>query len=106
MTSGRGVSHSVSSFASLAENRLANHWPPPLAPYRLWEVLLSRVRLYDPMNCSPPGYSPWTSSSVHGILRARILEWVAMPFSRGSSLPRDGTCISCISCIGRGILYH
>ena len=38
--------------------------------------------LYDPMNCSPPG------SSVHGILQARILEWVAMPFSRGSSCPR------------------
>ena len=37
------------------------------------------------MDCSPPG------SSVHGILQARILEWVAFPFSRGSSQPRDGT---------------
>ena len=37
------------------------------------------------MDCSPPG------SSVHGILQARILEWVAMPFSRESSRPRDGT---------------
>ena len=37
----------------------------------------------DPMYYSPPG------SSVHGILQARILEWVAMPSSRGSSLPRD-----------------
>jgi len=36
-----------------------------------------------PMNCSPPG------SSVHGILQARILEWVAVSFSRGSSHPRD-----------------
>ena len=36
----------------------------------------------DPMDCSPPG------SSVHGILQARILEWVAFPFSKGSSLPR------------------
>jgi len=35
--------------------------------------------LWDPMDCSPPG------SSVHGILQARILEWVAIPFSRGSS---------------------
>ena len=35
----------------------------------------------DPMDCSPPG------SSVHGILQARILEWVAIPFSRGSSHP-------------------
>ena len=38
--------------------------------------------LCDPMNCSPPG------SSVHGILQARILEWVVIPFSRGSSWPR------------------
>ena len=39
--------------------------------------------LCNPMDCSPPG------SSVHGILQARILEWVAMPSSRGSSQPRD-----------------
>ena len=37
------------------------------------------------MDCGPPG------SSVHGILQARILEWVGMPFSRGSSRPRDQT---------------
>ena len=42
-----------------------------------------------PLNCSPPG------SSVHGILQARILEWVAMPSSRGSSWLRDQTHISC-----------
>ena len=47
------------------------------------------------------GASP--DSSVHGILQARILEWVAISFSRGSSQPRDGPCISCIS---RQILYH
>ena len=47
----------------------------------------------DPMNCSPPG------SSVCGILQSRILEWVAMPSSRGSSPPRDQTHVSCISCI-------
>ena len=41
--------------------------------------------------------------SVLGILQARILEWVAISFSRGSSWPRDRTCVSCI---GRGILYH
>ena len=45
----------------------------------------------DPMDCSPPG------SSVHGILQARILEWVAMPSSRGSSQPRDQTHVSCIA---------
>ena len=37
---------------------------------------------FNPMNCSPPGFS------VHGISQARILEWVAMPSSRGSSQPR------------------
>ena len=39
--------------------------------------------LCDPVDCSPPG------SSIHGILQARIPEWVAIPFSRGSSQPRD-----------------
>ena len=43
---------------------------------------LTHVRLCDPMDYSPPG------SSVHGILQARILEWVAIPFSRESSQPR------------------
>ena len=47
--------------------------------------------LCDLMDRSPP------HSSVHGILRARILEWVAMPSSRGSSQPRDWTHISCSS---------
>ena len=46
--------------------------------------------LCDPMDCSPPG------SSVRGILQARILEWVAMPFSRGSSQPRDQIYVSCL----------
>ena len=43
----------------------------------------------DLMDCNPPG------SSVHGILQARILEWVAIPFSGGSSWPRDQTQVSC-----------
>ena len=47
------------------------------------EVAQSCLTLCDPMDCSPPG------SSVHGILQARILEWVAISFSRGSSQPRD-----------------
>ena len=46
---------------------------------------------WDPMNCSPPG------SIVHGILQARILEWVAIPFSRGSSQPKDWTQVLCIA---------
>ena len=48
------------------------------------------VLICNPMDCSPPG------SSVHGILQARIPEWVAIPFPRGSSQPRDRTQASCI----------
>ena len=51
----------------------------------------SRWTLCDPMDCSPPG------SPVHGILQARLLEWVAFPFSRGSSQFRDGTQVSRIA---------
>ena len=61
--------------------------------------LLSHVWLCDPMDCSPP------SSSVHGVLQVRILEWVAISCSRGSSWPRDGTGVSCVSCIVMRILY-
>ena len=57
--------------------------------------------LGEPMTlCSSLG------SSVPGILQARILEWVAIPFSRESSGPRDQTHVSHVSCIGRWILYH
>ena len=56
--------------------------------------------LCDPMDYSLPG------SSVHGILQARKLEWVAMPSSKRSSQPRDRTSISYISCIGRQVLDH
>ena len=52
--------------------------------------------LCKPMDRSPPG------SSVHGILRARILEWVAMLSSRDFSQPRDQTYISCVSCLAEG----
>ena len=64
------------------------------------KLLQSCSTLCDPMDCSPPGFS------VHGILQARILEWVAMLSSRGSSWPRDQTCISFVSCTGRQVLYH
>ena len=49
------------------------------------KLLQSHLILCDPSDCSPPG------SFVHGILQARILEWVAISSSRGSSRPRDGT---------------
>ena len=51
----------------------------------------SRPTLRHPMDCSPPG------SSIHGILQARILQSVAISFSRGSSWPRDGTQVSCLA---------
>ena len=54
-------------------------------------VMQSCPTLCDPMDCSP------LSSSVHGILQARVLEWIAIPFSRWSSLPRDRTQVSCVS---------
>ena len=65
-----------------------------------WTVVvqsLSHVRLFAPHGLySPPG------SSIHGTLQARILEWVAIAFSRGSSQPRHGTWVSCI---GGKVLY-
>ena len=52
--------------------------------------LQSCLTLCDPMDCSPPG------SSVHGILQKRILEWVTIYFSRGSSLPSNWTHVSSV----------
>ena len=60
-----------------------------------WKVKMlfahSCLTLCDPVDCSPPG------SPVHGIFQARILEWVAISFSRGTSQPRDWTRVSCIA---------
>ena len=53
--------------------------------------LQSCPTLCDPMDCSPPG------SSVHGIFQARILKWVSIPFTKGSSQPRDQTDVSSIA---------
>ena len=58
---------------------------------RACSVTQACLTLCDPMDCSPPG------SSVHGIFQARILEWVAISSSRGSSRPRDRTQISYVS---------
>ena len=63
------------------------------------EVIQSCLTLCDSMACSPPDFS------VHGILKAGILEWVAIPSSRASSPPRDGTHVCYISSFGRRILY-
>ena len=63
-------------------------------------VTQSCTTLWDPMDCSLP------SSSVHGIFHTRTLEWVAISLFRGSSRPRDWTCIFWVSCTDREILYH
>ena len=61
--------------------------------------LQSCPTLCDPMDHSSPG------SSVPGIHQARILEWVATSCSRGSSQPRNQTCISYVSCVDMQVLY-
>ena len=55
----------------------------------------SCVTLWDPVNCSLPGFS------VHGIFQARIQKWVAISYFKGSSQPRD-----CVSSTGKWVLYH
>ena len=67
------------------EDALLRAWPISVL------VTQSCPTLCDPMDCSPPG------SSVHGILQAEILDWVAIPFSRRSSQPRDQTRVSGIA---------
>ena len=85
------------------ENKLAGPYSlSAIVP--LWTgcccIAQSCLTLCDPMDCSPPG------SSVHWILQARRLEWVAMPSFRGSSWPRGWTHVSYVSCTGRWVLYH
>ena len=73
----------------------------PLVTQLVSVCLPSRVQLFATpwtVACSQPGFS------IHGIFQARILEWVAISSSRGSSQPRDPTRNFCIPCIGRGIL--
>ena len=64
------------------------------------QLLQSHPTLCDPMDRKPQG------SSVHGVIPERILEWVAISSSRGSSWPRDRTHSACASCVGRQTLYH
>ena len=68
----------------------------PSSLQKVWKkvkvlVPQSCLTLCNPMDCRLPG------SSVHGIFQARILEWVAIPFSKGSSQPRDWTRVYCTS---------
>ena len=67
--------------------------------WRMGSVTQWCPTLGNPLDCSLPG------SSVRGLFQARILEWVAISYSRGSSPPRDQSCVSCVSCIDRWLLY-
>ena len=92
---GRGFSFSIFSLR-FPRHCHPSHLQPKFSPGKKanpkWPaVTQSCPALCNPMDCSPP------SSSVHGILQARILEWVAISFSRGSSWPRDQTQVSCIA---------
>ena len=64
------------------------------------KLFQSCLTLCNPTDCSPPG------SSVHGTVQAGILEWIALPSSRGFARPRGQTRVSHVSCTGRWVLYH
>ena len=68
-------------------------WVAAFVEKKKVKVLVTQLclTLWDPTDCSLPGFS------VHGISQARIVEWVAIPFSRGSSPPRDRTQVSCVA---------
>ena len=80
----------------------SSYYKFPLICLYLYTCMLAQLlqlcpTLCDPMDCSPQG------SAVHGILEARILEWVPTPSSRRFLQPRDWTDVSCISCIAGGV---
>ena len=77
------------SLTFTCENRINKFFCPAFPPPRIQGKV--KVTQSCPTLCDPVDYT------VHQILQARILEWVAFPFSRGSSQPRDRTQISCIA---------
>ena len=94
------MSHSCLELPS-EKHRLFSSWNDLRLSVYNCMVSCSVVSVYDPTNCSP------LVSSVHEILQERILEWVAMPSSRGSSWPRNQTQVSYVCCTGDGwVIYH
>ena len=71
-------------------------WKCRLGDNRVTTLKKSEVAQSCPILCDPMDYSP-PGSSIHGIFQARVLEWVVIFFSRGSSWPRDQTWVSCIA---------
>ena len=74
----------------------------PTRTYIILHCVWAQSRL---MLCGSLDYSSW-GFSVHGIFQERILEWVVIYSSRGSSWPKNRTHISCVSCLGRQVLYQ
>ena len=91
-------------FQVVALEGLSPDLPPIFPPHSDYNACVSVAQSY-PTLCDPMDFSP-LDCLVHGITPRRILEWVAVPFSRGSSRPRDQTQVSYISCIGRQVLYQ
>ena len=90
----QGTNDTNTTEKSLSSWRLYSGWGGKQRKYiihRCCSVAKSCLTPCDPMNCSLPGFS------VYVVLQARLLEWVAIPFLRGSSLPRDWTRVSCIA---------
>ena len=87
-------------FFSILYKKSVLKFSTPKSPLSVCKHAKLPQTLCNPMEYSLPG------SSVHGIVQAKILEWVIMPSSRVCSRPRDGTRVSSVSCIGRQVLYH
>ena len=82
--------------ASEGRGTALQHWA-----FKLWRLVAQLCpTLCDPLDCSPPDFS------VYGIFQARILEWVAISFSWGSSQPRGQTFVFCVSRIAGGFFTH
>ena len=77
--------------SSMGSHRVRHNWSDLAAERVKVKVPQSCLTLCDPMDCSRPG------SSIHGILQARTLDWVAVPFSRGFSQPRNRTQVSFVA---------
>ena len=110
---GRHSTYSLEGKFSFLSSLLTYFWPQSVWIFShtkqfsdfpdtncMYLVTQSCPTLCNPMGCSPPG------SSVRGVLQARILEWVAMSFSRASSWSGDWTHVLCVPRTGRCVLYH
>ena len=105
-----GEKKNMCSGGTLPDFHYGNHWTKNLRKSLshiyvcVWMCVCVHTQscptLCSPMDCSP------LSSSAHGTFQARILEWGTIYYSRGSSRLGDQTHISCVSCIGRWILYQ